>query len=105
MSDNSHGKQPPENERPRREGDTSPSQPEHPVARPPEAEDLSRREFFQQAAGGVAAAGGLAVLTEVEAAAAAAQTARPAPAAVPVTLHVNGKKHELKLEPRVTLLD
>jgi xanthine dehydrogenase YagT iron-sulfur-binding subunit len=64
---------------------------------------LSRRDFLQQAAGGIAVAGGVAGLPSSEGADAEPPADRPA--AVPVTLHVNGKKHELKLEPRVTLLD
>jgi xanthine dehydrogenase YagT iron-sulfur-binding subunit len=60
-------------------------------------DDLSRRDFLQQAAGSLAVASGVAGLSSL--------AAEAAPAAVPVTLQVNGKKHELKLEPRVTLLD
>jgi xanthine dehydrogenase YagT iron-sulfur-binding subunit len=61
----------------------------------------SRRDFLQHAAGGLAVAG---------AATALAPGAAPEPppnraAAVPLTLHVNGRPHELRLEPRVTLLD
>ena len=67
------------------------------------ADDLSRREFLQQATASslvvASAVSGLAPLP-------AAQSAEEErPGAVPVTLQINGKKHELKLEPRVTLLD
>jgi xanthine dehydrogenase YagT iron-sulfur-binding subunit len=59
----------------------------------------SRRDFLQQAAaGGLGAAG--AALPPPAGAEPAGRTG-----AVPVSLHVNGKKHELKLDPRVTLLD
>jgi len=34
-----------------------------------------------------------------------AQTAVPAPGAVPITLNVNGKQHQLRLDPRTTVLD
>jgi xanthine dehydrogenase YagT iron-sulfur-binding subunit len=64
----------------------------------------SRRDFLQQAAGGLAVAGGAAALPP----AGAASPESPKPnraAAVPLTLHVNGRDHELRLEPRVTLLD
>ena len=67
-------------------------------------EGPSRRDFLQQAAGGLADASGAAALP-------AAGAANPEPvrpnraAAVPLTLHVNGRDHELWLEPRVTLLD
>src|SRR4051812_18848366 len=66
---------------------------------PAAADDgLHRREFLQQAA-----AGGLAV---AGVAGAAAEPEKPdRGAAVPVRLTINGKKHELKLEPRVSLLD
>ncbi len=66
--------------------------------------DPSRRDFLQHAAGGVAVAGCIAGLTlrgEAE-----PQALQPTEtAAVPLTLQVNGRKHDLKLDPRVTLLD
>jgi xanthine dehydrogenase YagT iron-sulfur-binding subunit len=62
----------------------------------PSADEVSRREFLQQTAAGVAAAG---------LASASAPAASPTPAAVPVSLRINGQHHELKLEPRVSLLD
>jgi xanthine dehydrogenase YagT iron-sulfur-binding subunit len=69
----------------------------------PEADGLSRRDFLQQTAAGLVVAGS-ASLPAVN-----AQPAEPLkverPTVVPVTLQINGKKHELKLEPRVTLLD
>ncbi len=66
----------------------------------PTDEDLSRRQFLQQAAAGSLAAAGAAGLSAAEGA-----EKQSAPAVVPVALHVNGHKHELKLDPRVTLLD
>jgi xanthine dehydrogenase YagT iron-sulfur-binding subunit len=68
---------------------------------PEDAEGLSRRDFLHcTAAGGLLAVSGLPVL-------AGQRQEYPAPTAdlQPVTLDVNGKKHELRLEPRVTLLD
>ena len=60
-------------------------------------DDLSRREFLHQAAaGGVAVAGGVAAIPS-------SRVDRPP--TVPVALQINGKEHELSLEPRVTLLD
>src|SRR2546428_12968573 len=63
---------------------------------------VSRRDFWKGAGvtGGVPAA--TAVATDVE-----AQTGPRAfgPGDVPVTLTVNGKRLELRIEPRVTLLD
>ena len=58
-------------------------------------DDLSRREFI----GSAIAAGGAMSL--------AMSTARADEAAttMPVTLHVNGRDHQLSLDPRVTLLD
>jgi xanthine dehydrogenase YagT iron-sulfur-binding subunit len=68
-------------------------------------DDLSRREFLQQtAASSVVAAGGMAAVTASRAA--VGEAAKPA--ALPTmrcTLDVNGRQHELTLEPRVTLLD
>ena len=58
-------------------------------------DELSRREFI----GSAIAAGGAMSL--------AMSTARADEAAttMPVTLHVNGRDHQLSLDPRVTLLD
>jgi xanthine dehydrogenase YagT iron-sulfur-binding subunit len=67
------------------------------------ADGSSRREFLQQAAAGSLAASGAAMLTPP---AAGGEPPRADPrVALPVTLRVNGRKHELRLEPRVTLLD
>jgi xanthine dehydrogenase YagT iron-sulfur-binding subunit len=63
--------------------------------------DLSRRDFLHQAAGGLAVAGAVAGLTPAP----AADPERPRPTALALTLQINGRKHELKVEPRVTLLD
>jgi len=65
------------------------------------AADLSRREFLQQAA-----VSGIAVAAAPTVQGAEVKPARrEAPTTGPVTLQINGKQHELKLEPRVTLLD
>jgi aerobic-type carbon monoxide dehydrogenase small subunit (CoxS/CutS family) len=63
---------------------------------------VSRRDFLKSAG-----AGGLATAVTGAAAAAEAQAGPAAlgPGDVPVTLVVNGKRVELKIEPRVTLLD
>src|SRR5207244_2697143 len=67
-------------------------------------DDLSRRDFLQQAAGTLAVVGGAAGPSDARAA--DVEPPQPdEPSAVPVTLQVNGRKHDLKLEPRVTLLD
>ncbi|MBI4481371.1 MAG: (2Fe-2S)-binding protein [Acidobacteria bacterium] len=65
---------------------------------------LSRREFLKGA--------GLAVSTPLLVGEGVAEAARPAtdvkilgPGKVPLLLRVNGAKHSLSLEPRVTLLD
>jgi xanthine dehydrogenase YagT iron-sulfur-binding subunit len=76
------------------------------AAHPEAVEDgLSRRAFLHQAT-----AGGLAVAAGASGSAASwgaeGKPARPEqPNAMPVSLHINGRKHELRLEPRVTLLD
>lgn len=66
---------------------------------PPEPPDneVSRREFLQATAGGLAVAG----LTAAQ----SAESGVTASGTVPITLHINGQRHELKLHPRVTLLD
>jgi xanthine dehydrogenase YagT iron-sulfur-binding subunit len=65
---------------------------------------LTRRDFLRGA--GVTVSSGLLVGTQtVKAAPAPAAAAVVGPGAVPITLHVNGKIHRLKLEPRVTLLE
>jgi xanthine dehydrogenase YagT iron-sulfur-binding subunit len=64
---------------------------------------VSRRDFLKSAGvGGLATAVTTAGAADVE-----AQSGPPAlgPGDVPVTLLVNGKRVELKIEPRVTLLD
>ena len=65
---------------------------------------LSRRAFLQQAAGGLAVAGSMASATAAPPAE-ATPLQRDRSAAVPVALQINGRRHELQLEPRVTLLD
>ncbi len=65
---------------------------------------LSRRDFLRGA--GVTVSGGLLIGAEARGAAPPPETPGVAgPGPVPVTLKVNGKIHNLKLEPRVTLLD
>jgi xanthine dehydrogenase YagT iron-sulfur-binding subunit len=80
-----------------------PSQPCDLSAQQPD-DGVSRRTFLQgAAAGGIAVAGGIAGSP------ACAEDVDPAksdpPGMIPVSLQVNGRKHELKLESRVTLLD
>ena len=61
----------------------------------------SRREFFKTVgAGSLAGAVVTAVAGEAEARPAAA-----GPGEVPITLTINGQRHALRVEPRVTLLD
>jgi xanthine dehydrogenase YagT iron-sulfur-binding subunit len=66
---------------------------------------FSRRDFLRGSAAGAALSGGLLSATEVAGAQAAEGTRIFGPGTVPVTLQVNGKSHNLQLEPRVTLLD
>lgn len=62
--------------------------------------DVTRRDFFKTVGvGGVAAA----VIHVGDAAAQGA--AAIGPGEVPITLTINGQRHQLKVEPRVTLLD
>jgi xanthine dehydrogenase YagT iron-sulfur-binding subunit len=64
---------------------------------------LSRRSFLQAAAGAAAAGG--AVLPQALQADASAAIDPPAASSVSLSLEVNGLRHELRIEPRVTLLD
>jgi xanthine dehydrogenase YagT iron-sulfur-binding subunit len=64
-------------------------------------ESVSRRDFFRTVGAGTVATAVVAGVREAE-----AQGPRPVgPGEVPVTLTVNGQRHTLKVEPRVTLLD
>src|SRR5690349_9038965 len=70
----------------------------------------SRREFLQGTGAAVTTAVALTTLAPAEAAAAAvqpgnAQVAAVGPAAVKITLNVNGRDMPTTVEPRVTLLD
>src|SRR5207237_2271331 len=77
-----------------------------PCYQPPddELEDPSRRSFM---IGSAAATAGLFVAPLFGEAAEknAAATQQADPNAIPVSLEVNGKTHQLKLDPRTTLLD
>jgi len=77
----------------------------HKRRRPARTEDgLHRREFLQQAAGGLTAAAGANAASRLHGEEDKKER-DDRPALVPLTLQVNGKQHELKLEPRVSLLD
>jgi xanthine dehydrogenase YagT iron-sulfur-binding subunit len=64
---------------------------------------VTRRDFLKTA--GVVSAVTAAATPEVDAQGAAAGTAAVGPGEVPVRLMVNGRRLDLMLEPRVTLLD
>jgi xanthine dehydrogenase YagT iron-sulfur-binding subunit len=65
------------------------------------ASDVSRRDFFKTVGVGSVATAVVAGVREAD-----AQGSAPVgPGDVPVTLTVNGQRHNLQLEPRVTLLD
>ena len=64
---------------------------------------FSRRDFLRGAS--MAVSTGLLTAPEAGAAAPEHSPGVVGPGAVPITLHVNGKAHSLKVEPRVTLLD
>ncbi len=66
-------------------------------------EGLSRRDFLKGAS--MAVSTGLLAPPEVTAAAPGKSAAVVGPGAVPITLQINGKPHQVKVEPRVTLLD
>ena len=63
--------------------------------------DVSRRDFFKTVGVGSIATAVVAGVTDT-----AAQGPVPlGPDEVPITLTINGQRHELRVEPRVTLLD
>jgi xanthine dehydrogenase YagT iron-sulfur-binding subunit len=64
-------------------------------------QDVSRRDFFKTVGAGSLAT---AVVAGVSDTAAQGQAAI-GPDEVPVTLTINGQRHQLRVEPRVTLLD
>jgi xanthine dehydrogenase YagT iron-sulfur-binding subunit len=66
-------------------------------------EGFSRRDFLKGAS--MAMSTGLLVAPEATAVAPEHAPGVLGPEAVPITLHINGKAHSLKVEPRVTLLD
>ena len=63
--------------------------------------DVSRRDFFKTVGAGSVAAAVVQVGGEVDAQGPAAI----GPGEVAITLTINGQRHQLKVEPRVTLLD
>ncbi len=79
-------------------------QPERDESQSAANDDVSRRQFLQRSAGGIVVAGGMEGLSMNRGA--GAEPGQKAQAiALPVVLHVNGEAHQLKLEPRVSLLD
>jgi xanthine dehydrogenase YagT iron-sulfur-binding subunit len=71
------------------------------------AKGVTRRSFLEQIGAAGIAVGASPLLTRASAAELQAPAVAPnsAPGAVPITLKINGQEHQLKLEPRVTLLD
>lgn len=68
---------------------------------------VSRRDFLKGLSAGVATTGLVGVASGERPAEGQAEAPAPAlgPGKVPVTLRINGKTHQLSLEPRVTLLN
>jgi xanthine dehydrogenase YagT iron-sulfur-binding subunit len=100
-------------EKPRAEGAKDSEKPKKPRgAQEEKVPDLSRRQFIKGAGiASVAASAGALLGEQVLKAASLPKTDSPAPGGVvgpgevPVTLKINGKMHQLNVEPRVTLLD
>ena len=65
--------------------------------------DFSRRDFFKTL--GVGAVASASVTLTADEAAARQALAGVGPGEVPITLTINGRRHQLQVEPRVTLLD
>jgi len=63
--------------------------------------DVSRRDFFKTVGVGSIATAVVAGVTD----ASAQGPAAVGPEEVPITLTINGQRHQLRVEPRVTLLD
>lgn len=72
--------------------------------KPPERSAISRRGFFKGVGAGTAAVS-LVTGLDPESAAAAAEPALRGPGETAFTLKINGKNHQVKAEPRATLLD
>jgi xanthine dehydrogenase YagT iron-sulfur-binding subunit len=69
--------------------------------RPRKIEDVSRRDFFKTVGAGSIATAVVAGVKDT----AAQGPAAIGPDEVPITLTINGQRHQLRVEPRVTLLD
>ena len=69
----------------------------------PPPEGFSRRDFLKGA--GMAVSTGLLTAPELATATPEPSSGVLGPDAVPIKLQINGEAHDLKLEPRVTLLD
>jgi len=70
----------------------------------PQSSGLSRRGFLKGVGAGTAAAGLFTGVTSPEAEAADKPVVQ-GPGEIPITLNIDGKTHQLTVEPRVTLLD
>src|SRR5688572_33462402 len=64
-------------------------------------QDVSRRDFFKTVGVGSIATAVVSGVRDIEQAGPAAI----GPGDVPITLTINGQRHQLRVEPRVTLLD
>jgi xanthine dehydrogenase YagT iron-sulfur-binding subunit len=67
----------------------------------PAPDDVSRRDFFKTVGAGSVATAVVAGIKDADAQGPAAI----GPGEVPITLTINGRRHQLSVEPRVTLLD
>jgi xanthine dehydrogenase YagT iron-sulfur-binding subunit len=76
------------------------------MARKKKTHDESRRDFLRTIGAGAVASASASLSASAEADASAGQVPDTfGPGSVPITLTINGTRHQLSVEPRVTLLD
>src|SRR5687767_7116435 len=75
------------------------------MARKKRIHDESRRDFLRTLGAGAVVSASASLSAEAPDASAAQVPDTFGPGSVPITLTINGRRHQLSVEPRVTLLD